>query len=271
MALKLMSEPSADQKALVKQILKLARPADLGRRLRFARDKLGLSLKGASPEIGVSAQAIQHWESGNSVPDYERLVAAAQVYKEDPVWLMLGVRVSAIDAERTKADYNFPEVSGRGRPKLNREELGASFSPKLRGHRIPVYLSLNLLLQSLKQSGLDLEQQGQVPHDFVVPGFDVPEDAFGFDVADKRNAPDHLVGDTIIISPNTKPMPGSMVLAICNHELVFGLMRSSSGSVVIGAINPVFGDEQLSAPSSSSKKLQHMIIGVMVGFIRQTR
>jgi len=53
----------------------------LGEKLRNHRKKLGMTQEDAAEKIGISAQAISKWESGDCLPDCFNLKAISDVYK----------------------------------------------------------------------------------------------------------------------------------------------------------------------------------------------
>ena len=64
----------------------------IGARLRFAREKAGLSRDHviALPEIGISRSTLQQWESGNTEASLETLDKLSKLYGVSPQYLIFG-------------------------------------------------------------------------------------------------------------------------------------------------------------------------------------
>ncbi len=60
-------------------------------RLQQLRKEKGLSQEELAERLGVSRQAVSKWESGQSVPDVEKIVAVSELFGVTTDWLLKGV------------------------------------------------------------------------------------------------------------------------------------------------------------------------------------
>lgn len=65
-------------------------PTAYRQRLRQAREAARLNLKDAASRIGVSYQALQQWEKGETRPDQDRIQDIARAYRIDARTLFFG-------------------------------------------------------------------------------------------------------------------------------------------------------------------------------------
>ena len=63
---------------------------EFSQRLYELRRKAGLSQEGLADLVGVTRQAVQKWEAGNSRPDMENLAALARYFNVTLDWLITG-------------------------------------------------------------------------------------------------------------------------------------------------------------------------------------
>lgn len=75
-----------------KKITETAGHADLtlGTRMRMARLSAGLFLSDAAKEVGVTKQAVGHWEMDRSEPPVSALKKLAKLYEINLMWLITG-------------------------------------------------------------------------------------------------------------------------------------------------------------------------------------
>ena len=52
----------------------------LGQRIQAERKRLGLSQEGLGEALGVTRQAISKWESGTSMPEFQKLLALSECF-----------------------------------------------------------------------------------------------------------------------------------------------------------------------------------------------
>lgn len=55
----------------------------LGKRIRFARTRLGLTLDNVAERCGVSRQAVSQWENGSTEPTADKQITLARTLKVD--------------------------------------------------------------------------------------------------------------------------------------------------------------------------------------------
>ena len=60
-------------------------------RLQQLRKERGLSQEALAEQLGVSRQAVSKWESGQTMPDVEKIVAASEEFGVTTDWLLKGV------------------------------------------------------------------------------------------------------------------------------------------------------------------------------------
>ena len=79
----------------------------LGFRLVEARKNFGLTQKQVAERLFITTQAISSWESGNSVPDTEKIPEIASLYGVTTDWLLSG---------KERAHPHLCHVAGGGVP-----------------------------------------------------------------------------------------------------------------------------------------------------------
>ena len=160
----------------------------IGERLRQARKAAGLSLDAVGRHVGVTPQAVQQWEKDRSVPDAERLSFVAGLLHCNLTWLLTG-------QEHREQNENVTQLA-------------------LRGRQVPRY--------SLR----DVDKH--FPLSYVTSHFPCSERSFSIVIEDASCAPEFAPGDSVIIDPALKPVPGDMVLAIVRGEAVFRRFKIAS-------------------------------------------
>lgn len=79
----------------------------LGRRIQELRREKGISQEGLAEKMGVSRQAVSKWESGQSAPDLEKLVALSEFFGTTTDYLLKGIEpVQAGDSEWNRSAEN---------------------------------------------------------------------------------------------------------------------------------------------------------------------
>ena len=75
-------------------------------RINLLRKKMGLSQEELANKIGVSRQAVSKWESGQSMPDLDKIIALSDLFGVSTDYILKGTDVSydegTLNAERTK-------------------------------------------------------------------------------------------------------------------------------------------------------------------------
>jgi transcriptional regulator with XRE-family HTH domain len=84
--------------------------AALGRRLRQARQALGLSMTAAATLLGVSHAALSYHEGGKGGPELSTLAALARLYDVSLDWLVFGRE------QHCETEHRSPASRDPGRP-----------------------------------------------------------------------------------------------------------------------------------------------------------
>lgn len=82
----------------------------LAKRLRYAREQVGLSQSGLARRVGIKPQAIQAIEAGQ-VRRPRNLVEIAAVLGVAPEWLLLGKGAAALHVQETSGRYDATGLS----------------------------------------------------------------------------------------------------------------------------------------------------------------
>ena len=91
---------------------------DLAQRIQHLRKEKGLSQEELAEALGVSRQAVSKWESTQSTPDVEKIVAMSQYFAVTTDYLLMGVQgpePNTMQAEQTKplsGQILFPDGCG---------------------------------------------------------------------------------------------------------------------------------------------------------------
>lgn len=79
-------------------------------RIRELRRTRGISQEELAAQIGVSRQAVSKWESGQSVPDLDRVIALSDYFDVTTDYLLKGIQPPA--ASGTSSRQQPPFLSG---------------------------------------------------------------------------------------------------------------------------------------------------------------
>lgn len=71
--------------------------ADFGKRLRKARQKIGLSQKDFAEKLGFTGGFVSELEYGKAKPGYDFLMGLINSFSINPAWLLVGVGTMIID------------------------------------------------------------------------------------------------------------------------------------------------------------------------------
>lgn len=75
-------------------------------RINLLRKKMGLSQEELANKIGVSRQAVSKWESGQSMPDLDKIIALSDLFGVSTDYILKGTDVSydegTLNAESSK-------------------------------------------------------------------------------------------------------------------------------------------------------------------------
>ena len=79
---------------------------DVSNQLKELRKKAGLSQEELAKTLFVSRQAVSKWETGETVPDLENLVALANLFDVSLDYLILGKTTSLERTDNTNIEEN---------------------------------------------------------------------------------------------------------------------------------------------------------------------
>ena len=167
-----------------------------------------------------------------------------------------------------------PSRNFAGRKKsIEKRADGDPVSVRLRGSRA-------LILQDIAAFGPAFLEQGlkcveNLSIEFTMTHSPASAQAFAFEIADTRNAPQFEVGDMIFIDPREKVRPGDNVLVVLpDGSSTFGRIRTrADGSGDVLAANPNWHEVPLSKSALSSsvdapKSGEACVIGPAIGMSR---
>jgi transcriptional regulator with XRE-family HTH domain len=216
---------------------------NLGRRMRTARKRAGLSLDEVGKRVAAAinrpagpftVQAVQQWEVGTKrkggtiyvEPDTDTLKAFATVVGCKLTWLITGVEV---------------------------EESGGSAELPKKGRVVAI-----ISPEQASQKPIDYETE-----DHIYTAVNCSKTTFGFEIFDTRNSPEFEPGDRVLIDPTGKKEPGVMVFAVVRDEPIFARYtkpqkRGSSWTCVLEPLSSNWNTER------ASSKDGDRIVGVMV-------
>ena len=182
---------------------------EIGRRIADAMKDRGLSLKELAEPFGKTAQTAHNWKDGKHLPNPPEFLQLAELLKVNVVWLTTGKGPK--DPEGLRDAIVIQNARGRLVPRLSLEDVS----------RRPFRLA-------------DHEHGEKVLTHFACGPL-----AFEIKVTDTSNAPEYLVGDSVIVDPDLRPEPGDMVLALVGTRAVFRKMVSRGGDAVeLRPLNP---------------------------------
>ena len=248
-----LENTSMSGKQVAFDFLKVAQ-ADVGGRIRAARQRKGLSLADLGKLVQRSSQAVQQYEVGQAEPGLARLTEMARHLGVDPFWLVFGVKAQidadwALKARREAAvsedDRLLSDFDDAVTDPLSafavvsrRRQVG-----KLRGRRLQVIKRVEMMPSEIAQQNFaNTASSGD-----IVSHFDCSEDAFAFEISTKRNAPQFEPGDIVVIDRAQIAHPGAMVLVIKDGKLIFGqLSQRPDGAYELLSPNPMWQKIKLS-------------------------
>lgn len=71
----------------------------MGKRLRWARERLGMSQIDAAAKLGITNMSVSNYERGHREPDIATLIRFAELYNVSVQWLATGSDVSGKRAD----------------------------------------------------------------------------------------------------------------------------------------------------------------------------
>lgn len=162
-----------------------------GARYKAARLRTGLSQRQLAKKLGLSAQAISKWESGEGDATKDNARALAQMSGCRLEWLLIGNGL--IDS----GDGNVSDYTEQGK-------------------RVPVVgNTVHGILPANERQGLGS----------VYARFPCSDDAKALIVSGDSMAPDFLDGDVIVIDPSVDPAPGDFVYVEVGTTKLFRRFR----------------------------------------------
>lgn len=202
-----------------------------GERLATSRKNKKLSQEALARHLGVSKQAVSHWEKGANFPDNQKLPVLASLLNVRVGWLLTGT-------EKEGTNIN-TAIAGAG----------------------------GVLLFSFKEA-LDIKEAKKNNTDrFSVPAyFDFSEKSFALKIEDLSMSPEYQIGDIVVIDPTITPEPGDHVCAKVHglDKSIFRVYKSSGADTeryTLSSLNSHWEDIKSSG----------QIIGVMVQHIKPRR
>lgn len=78
-------------------------------RINLLRKKMGLSQEELANKIGVSRQAVSKWESGQSMPDLDKIIALSELFGVSTDYILKGTEDVSKD-ERSLTDENAKKI-----------------------------------------------------------------------------------------------------------------------------------------------------------------
>lgn len=156
---------------------------EFGKRLRKVREQRDLTLDEiAKAAGGITPQAVEQWESGNTTPKQHRLVAVARRLDVELGWLLTGLDQ---DGAQPSGIALAPNTAGRTVPRLDWDNA----------------TDKNSAVEGVSKSAL-------------FTSFPCGPLSFALKITDRSNSPEYEPGDLIVIDPDLEPVPGDMVLAL---------------------------------------------------------
>ena len=250
---------------------------DVGKRMREARKRKGLSLADLGRLTERSSQAVQQWEVGQAEPGLERLVAIAKQLEIDPIWLVMGVKAQLdpawVKKQRIEAaipeedrdtvfEEDYDPLAEFAMPTA-KAQIGKGGPTKLRGRRLRVIKRVETMPVTIADQNFASEAiAGE-----IVSHFECSEEAVAFVITTRRNAPYFEPGDLVVIDKTRHWHPGAMVLARHNKQLVFGqLVQGKDGQCRLPSPNKLWPSIPLGKPEDFDREndATPTIVGVMI-------
>lgn len=207
---------------------------DLGDRIRACRIKAGITQGRLGEMVGVSAQAVTQWESGENKPSRKNLERVANALGVSIDYLVNGTLL--------------PERDGNATVRMFAE----------RGRVVPMY-SQEAIAHNAGIEGLQ-------PTETTVSFASGQPASFATVIDGSENAPDLVKGDIAFWEAGAEPLPGDMVLAVVaeSHAVVGEFRREALASGIVTIVAPA--DTRWPAARSDLATLK--IIGVLRSYTR---
>lgn len=95
--------------------------------LKLYRKQNGFTQEQVAEKLGVSRQAVAKWESGETLPDIENIIALSDLYGTSVDFLVRNISLPAADPDGKKHMFGMTTVNDKGQitlPKKCREVFG---------------------------------------------------------------------------------------------------------------------------------------------------
>lgn len=125
-------------------------------RIQYLRKQKGYSQEQLADKVGVSRQAVSKWESGQSTPDLEKIIAMSDIFGVTTDYILKGTEpVSAANRQTIKTLYlgfvlMFTAIAGIWSFTANRFRVDECFMISLAGGAVG--LGMALIIQVIRNA-----------------------------------------------------------------------------------------------------------------------
>lgn len=174
------------------------------KRLAEARMNVGLNQTELAKRLGVSAQSVQQWESGNTAPRSKRMQSLAWTLGVSQEWLAFGV-----EPNNNEGSLNDPKPYA---PEPRQQDL--SYAPRMEGY-VPVldWVQAGQWAEIGQSRTMDLTDAEQCPR----PPRCGPN-TFALKVRGESMIERYEPGTLIFIDPDVEPVSGDDVVVQCESH-----------------------------------------------------
>ena len=81
-------------------------------RIRELRRKRGMSQEELAEQIGISRQAVSKWESGQSMPDLDKVILLSEYFEVTTDYLLKGIQPTMPQAQKTSVNASVFAIAG---------------------------------------------------------------------------------------------------------------------------------------------------------------
>lgn len=153
----------------------------IGTRLRFARERRGLTQSDLARRMTVAPQTVNQWESDTKTPGRKNLFKLVEILETRPMWFF----------------YGEGPFDGSGKESISVTSPG--------GRMVPMR-PLNSLVARVVQSSPDQPT--------LLTRSPCSDEAFATELPNDSNAPRYPKGACWVLDPKEEPRPGDMVIAL---------------------------------------------------------
>ena len=86
----------------------------IGNKIQSCRKKAGLSQEALAQKLGISRQAVSRWETGEAIPDTEKVIQLSRLFQVSTDYLLLGEIEKAQGADSAPVKQNETREKRRG-------------------------------------------------------------------------------------------------------------------------------------------------------------